>query len=124
MDHHIWDELQLECPPLGSSFGHCGIYMWAVAPETEDRYTVSHMVTPWQRPYSLRSLVWITSLGPEYSDDIWIQLDFRDARPRVYMGRKKKNSHDIHMYIDVYIQKILMCTYMISHVYICDILCF
>uniref|UniRef100_A0A0D3DJJ9 Uncharacterized protein n=1 Tax=Brassica oleracea var. oleracea TaxID=109376 RepID=A0A0D3DJJ9_BRAOL len=28
--------------------------MWAAAPETEDRYTVSHMVTPWQRPCSLR----------------------------------------------------------------------
>jgi len=39
-------ELQLECPPLGSSLGHCAIYMWAAAPETEDRYTVSHMVTP------------------------------------------------------------------------------
>ncbi|WZZ89980.1 hypothetical protein YC2023_118559 [Brassica napus] len=47
--------------------GHCGIYMWAAAPETEDRYTVSHMVTPWQRPCSLRSLVWTTSVGPGYS---------------------------------------------------------
>ncbi|WZZ35541.1 hypothetical protein YC2023_018942 [Brassica napus] len=60
-------EFQLECPPLGSSLGHCEIYMWAAAPETEDRYTVSHMVTPWQRPCSLRSLVWTTSVGPGYS---------------------------------------------------------
>ncbi|KAG2293379.1 hypothetical protein Bca52824_040048 [Brassica carinata] len=35
----VIQELQLECPPLGSSLGHCGIYMWAAAPETEDRYT-------------------------------------------------------------------------------------
>ncbi|WZZ32057.1 hypothetical protein YC2023_015458 [Brassica napus] len=41
--------------------------MWAAAPETEDRYTVSHMVTPWQRPCSLRSLVWTTSVGSGYS---------------------------------------------------------
>ncbi|WZY86586.1 hypothetical protein YC2023_032970 [Brassica napus] len=60
-------ELQLECPPLGSSLGHCGIYIWAAASETEDRYTVSHMMTPWQRPCSLRSLVWTTSMGPGYS---------------------------------------------------------
>ena len=60
-------ELQLECPPLDSNLGHCGIYMWAAAPETEDRYTVSHMVTPWQRPCSLRSLVWTTSVGTGYS---------------------------------------------------------
>ncbi|KAG2288316.1 hypothetical protein Bca52824_047920 [Brassica carinata] len=58
------NELELECPPLGSSLGHCGIYMWAAASETEDHYTVSHMLTPWQRPCSLRSLVWITSVGP------------------------------------------------------------
>ncbi|KAG2266696.1 hypothetical protein Bca52824_073775 [Brassica carinata] len=45
-------ELQLECPLLGSSLGYCGIYMWAAASETEDRYTVSHMVTSWQRPCS------------------------------------------------------------------------
>ncbi|KAL0748466.1 hypothetical protein Bca101_030468 [Brassica carinata] len=60
-------ELQLECPPLGSSLGHYGIYMWAAAPETEDRYTVSHMVTPWQRPCSLRSLVWTILVGSGYS---------------------------------------------------------
>ena len=49
------------------SFGHCGIYMWAAASETEDRYTVSHMLTPWQRPCSLRSLVWITTVEPGHS---------------------------------------------------------
>ena len=43
------------------------IYMWTAVPETEDRYTVSHMVTPWQCPCSLRSLVWTISVGPGYS---------------------------------------------------------
>lgn len=30
---------------LGSSLGHCGIYIWAAASETEDRYAVSHLAT-------------------------------------------------------------------------------
>ena len=38
-------ELQLECPPLDSSLGHCGIHIWTAASETEDRYAVSHLVT-------------------------------------------------------------------------------
>ena len=63
---------------MGSSLGHCEIYIWAAASETEDRYTVSHMVTSWQRPYSIRSLVWTTSVGPGYS-----------------VRKKKKKSHHV-----------------------------
>ena len=32
-------------PAMGSSLGHCGIYIWAAASKTEDRYAVSHLVT-------------------------------------------------------------------------------
>ena len=84
----VVQELQLECPPLGSSLGHCGIYIWAAASETEDRYTVSHMVTPWQRPCSLRSLVWTTSVGPGYSVSkkkkiiLFVQILFRISKEK------------------------------------------
>ena len=46
---------------------NCRIYIWAAASETEYCYTVSHMVTLWQRPCSPQSLVWTNSVGRKYS---------------------------------------------------------
>uniref|UniRef100_A0A0D3EFL4 Uncharacterized protein n=1 Tax=Brassica oleracea var. oleracea TaxID=109376 RepID=A0A0D3EFL4_BRAOL len=81
-------ELQLECPLLGSSLGHCEIYMWTAASETEDRYTVSHMVTPWQRPCSLRYRDDGVELGT--SVNVGDSVHHIDARSTVQLPGKTK----------------------------------